>query len=561
MTGVEVVMNGCPGADRLQEVLDGRAAGGEAAAILAHAKACPSCAPLLREHRSLKEILASARAVPASRCPSPEQLSAIAAGGLRGPGREEVVAHLADCRSCREDLVEARSLLRERGRTEPPRAGFRARLHGLMPRRSRELAWIGAAAAGAFVAVLALAFLGGREEEAPVAAPPRPAPMVAKEPVAPEAPEPDPPAPAPEKPAPVPEEPRKPVLPAVEPPVRKLPPAAPEAKPAPPPALEVKPPPLPSRPEPTRERPRIAGSVTAIAGALSTRAEGDASWQSTRAAQSREFAGAVDVRAELNPVKFRLGPHTLLLQRRTEISVALGEGATRVRLSKGEAVFDVALGTGAFTVQTANAAVTVAGTRFLVAGDADETEVAVQRGAIDLAAAGASVRLAASERSVAPAGKPPSAPARADLSKRLQWTRALEETIAIEAELMGLQKGMAVLSDPAASGGRGIGVKGALAAGAEASAEARVQVKQAVPYGVWVRLHWNHGVAPSFSLQVDDHPMWDGRHVAAKPAWQWVKAGTYELPLGGFRLRLADAQGGVRVDRILVTSDPEHVPE
>jgi ferric-dicitrate binding protein FerR (iron transport regulator) len=296
----------------------------------------------------------------------------------------------------------------------------------------------------------------------------------------------------------------------------------------------------------------------ALVGTLSSRAEGDAAWQPTRVAQSREFAGAIDVRADASPIKLKLGAHTLLLKGRTELSVALEEGGTRVRLARGEAIFDVS---GAFSVQTANAMISVTGTRFLVSGDADETEVVVQRGGVELAAAEKSVKLGPSERSVAAAGKAPSAPARADLAKRLQWARALEETLTIEAELMALQKGMSVIADAGASGGRGIGVKGPVAAGTEATAEARVQVKQPVPYSVWMRIQWNHGVAPAFTLQVHEHPKASPHGVAAKPGWQWVRAGSYDVPADGFRLRVADGQGGVRIDRLVVTSDPEYVPE
>ena len=43
--------------------------------------------------------------------------------------------------------------------------------------------------------------------------------------------------------------------------------------------------------------------------------------------------------------------------------------------------------------------------------------------------------------------------------------------------------------------------------------------------------------------------------------WQWVRVGTFDLPDDAFRVRIVDPQGGLRVDQVLLTSDPELNPE
>lgn len=148
-----------------------------------------------------------------------------------------------------------------------------------------------------------------------------------------------------------------------------------------------------------------------------------------------------------------------------------------------------------------------------------------------------------------------------DVLKRLAWMKPLDETITVEAEGMTLAQGMIILPDPAASGGRAIGLKGPPAANSEPSAEIRLKRKQQAPYAVWIRLHWSHGVAPGFTVQVHDAHPFSGKDVTSKPGWQWVRVGTFDLPDEAFRLRVADPQGGLRVDQFLLTSDPELNPE
>jgi ferric-dicitrate binding protein FerR (iron transport regulator) len=475
-------------------------------------------------------------------CPRTETVSTWARGALP----EEGLAHLADCIACREELVALRRLLAEKSATESPRLAVRSRLYAVFPERRTRFLWIAGAAAVVLIAVAAALFSGGGQTPAPpkpLAAPPRTKPVTMP------APEPHPEAsrgiPTPEKPV------------ALPPAAEKPPPAPLPEPPKDPPVVVVVPPPapekaapLPDKPAPAPTRARLRGSLLSVSGSVATQLDSD-SWQPLRVAQGRDFMGSVKVKAEAAAGKFRVGVHTCYLQRGGELSLALEEGRTQVRLARGEAFFDVTPGREPFEVETPQGVVRVKGTRFLVALDRAETEVAVQRGAVQFNA----VSLGAGERS---SGGPPQ---KADLSKRLAWVRALEDTIRIEAEQMALSGGMVALPDATASGGRAIGLKDAPKAGQEAVAEIAAKRKQPATYAVWIRLHWAHNVPSALTLAVGDALSWSSKSVTASPTWQWIRAGSAELPEGTFRVRLSDSQPGMRIDQILITSDLELNPE
>ena len=471
----------------------------------------------------LRKALAGRRdAAPRADCPPPEALAAFAAGDRR----REILEHLAACPSCREDVIAARTPI------------------ALASRRAPRYGWIAAAAAALFSVAIGAALLIGRREPEPIVIkipkpapkprPPEPAPIEAPKPL-PEIPK---PVPTPEeRPAPKPAPPKEPERPVIARPIPEPEPPKPVPKP---------------EPRPVLTKAKLRGSFVALAGASSAQPEGEAAWQTAKLAQSREFTGSVKLRADASAAKARIGAATYFLRGGSEIAVALEEGTTTVRLVKGEAFFDVTPGKETFAVETASGKVTVKGTRFLVT----PTEVAVQRGKVEFASADRTVAVSAGERSVEAR-----APEKTDVTKRLAWMKPLEETLTIEAEAMALAQGMVLLPDPAASGGRAVGLKGPPAPNTEPSAEVRLKRKQATPYAVWVRLHWGHNVPAGFSVQVHDAPRWTGKDVAFNPAWQWVRVGTYDLPDDPFRIRVIDPQGGLRVDRILVTSDLDLNPE
>jgi outer membrane biosynthesis protein TonB len=470
-------------------------------------------------------------------CPRAESLSTWA----RGPLPEDGAVHLAACASCREELLALRRLLAEKSPTEAPRLALRRRLYAMLPGRRVPIFWI-AAAAAVLLAALAIVMSGRGESPAP------PKPIVGQPKVKPQT------TPAPEIPPEPPRDVVKPPPPLVVPPAPEKAPPPPLPEPAKEAPLVVKPPtepeksaPLPEKPAPAPTRARLRGALLAVAGSIATQLDADP-WQPLRVAQGRDFMGAVKLKADVAAGKVRVGAHTVYLQRGGELSLTLEEGLTQVRLARGEAFFDVTPGRDPFEVLTPHGPVHVKGTRFLVALERNETEVVVQRGAVQFN----DVALAAGERSNG------GAPQKADLLKRLAWVRALEDTIRIEAEQMTLAGGMGLQPDATASGGRAIAP---LKAGQDAVAEIAAKRKQAAPYAVWIRLHWAHNVPSALTLTVGDALTWSSKPVTASPNWQWVRAGTAELPEGAFRVRLTDPQVGMRIDQILITSDPELNPE
>jgi uncharacterized protein YwbE len=301
--------------------------------------------------------------------------------------------------------------------------------------------------------------------------------------------------------------------------------------------------------------------VFAITSGCSSQSDGEAAAASLRAGQKREFAGTLRLKADASAGKLQVGTVTYYLQRGAELTVQLEEGQSTARLAKGEAFFDVLPGQGVFQVETDHGRVTVRGTRFLVSAEKSEMDVLLQKGAVEVSGAEKTQTLAPGEGCAVQAGRGPSTPKKAELGKRLGWVRALEDTILIQSDQMALQGGMLILPDPTASGGRAIGIKSPLKPGQDAVAEVLARRKQAAPYVVWVRLHWAHGVPAAMSLKVGEGLTWSSKDVAMNPAWQWVRVGRVDLPDERFRVRLSDTQVGMRIDQILITSDPELQPE
>lgn len=486
-------------------------------------------------------------------CPPAETVASFAAGTLDASRKDRFLDHLSACAPCRDDVAATRV---EEAPAAP--ASLRLRLYRLLPSRRALLPRLAIAAAVVVAAVVgAIALWPEEPQKAITVRPIKPPPPIEKTPEpAPAPPLPEPPP----KPAPKPEPAPEPVKPPAPPP-NPEPPAVPKPVPAPekPPAPApdpVKPPPAP---EPTRVA--MKGSAFSIAGSCTSQGEGDAAAQPFRAGQKREFAGALRLKADVAATKVAVGSLTCYLQRNVELTIVLEEARTRVQLARGEAFFDVTPGRGLVVVETSQGKVTVKGTRFLVSAEKAETEVLLQKGAVDFAAGDQTVSLSPGERSAAATGRGPSAPQKSDFSKRLAWLRALEDSILIDADQMALQGGMTVLPDPTALGGRAIGVKGPAKPGQEGVAEILARRKQSVPYAVWIRLHWAHGVPSTATLSVGDGLTWSAKGVIMSPNWQWVRAGAAEFADERFRVRLTDPQAGLRVDQILITSDFELNPE
>jgi hypothetical protein len=370
-------------------------------------------------------------------CPQGELLSSWAEGSLPADG----VAHLASCPSCREDLVVLRRQQAQKGKPDRVPVDLRNRLQGLQSRPTRRILWLAAAAAALVVGVLMFFLLPSPEPTPVVRTPPMPkpapavpAPPMETTPPVPEAPKPER-RPEPPAPGPLPEKAPPPPAPV------SVPPAVATPLPTPQKAAPTIPAPEKSAAEPTRAA--LKGTMLAIAGSCSLQAEGEAAAQSLKPGQKREFPGMIRMKADTAAAKIAVGSVTYYVQRASELWIQLEEGRTRVQLARGEAFFDVTPGNGLFEVECSQAKVTVKGTRFLVAADKAETEVAVQRGAVDFNAAGKVVSLSPGERSTAAAGKAPAPAQKADLARRLAWVRGLEDFLWIEGEQMALQGGMA----------------------------------------------------------------------------------------------------------------------
>lgn len=496
-------------------------------------------------------------------CPAPGELAGFVADGLGPADRDRVLDHLAACVVCRADVIAARTMSDD---ATPAPAALRIRLYGLVHPRPALLPRLAVAAAALFVVVIGAILLWPLPSvETPVVrqpSPPKPVLSLTQSPEPKLVPPPlqapmTPPVKAgsaPPPPSPLPANRVDPARPMPIPPKRPEPPS-----PAPvgePPVVAVK----PDLPPPPPTRPTLRGRLTAVVGALGTRSDGDRAFEAVKQGQGRDFAGTVSVKAEVSAVKARVGTTTVFLRPRTEAELTLFEGETFVRLSAGEAAFDVTPGRGAFVLETPHGRVRVTGTRFRVALEKAATEVAVLRGSVEFRAQDQAVSLSAGEESAAPAGGAPKAPMRLD-ARAFQWVRALEDTLLLEAEAFALQGGMAPMADTSASGGRSIGGKGSATGGRLPTAEARLRVKQPVPYAVWIRVLWGHNVPSVLSIQIHDHPAWDGRSVPSNPAWQWVRLGVFELPVEPFRVRMVDPRGDARIDQVLLTTDLDDTPE
>jgi hypothetical protein len=494
---------------------------------------------------------------PGGPCPPLEAIAGFVGGTLEGPRKDVLLQHLSTCAACRQDVVAARTQ-----DDSPVPAALRLRLYRLLPGRISILPRLALSAAVLVAIAVGVVVFWPREQEPakPVIARPKLAPPPKEETRPLPEPRPEPTERAPDPVPPV----RKPDVPPLPDPITpRVPPPQPIPDPpvipipVPVPDKPVVPAPAPEKPIPEPTRVALKGSVIAIAGSCASQMDGEAAAQPLRPGQKRDFAGTLKLKADVAAAKVAIGSATYYVQRGGEISVLLEEGRTKVQLARGEAFFDVTPGKGRFLVDTALGTVTVTGTRFLVSAEKAETEVVVQRGAVEFNA----VAIAAGERSAAGATRTASPPQKADLARRLSWLRPLEESILIETDQMALQGGMIVLPDPTALGGRAIGIKTPLKAGQDAVAEIAAKRKQSVPYVVWIRLHWAHGVPSAATLSVGDALTWSSKGVVMSPNWQWIRVGTTELPEDRFRVRLTDTQPGMRIDQILITSDPELNPE
>lgn len=498
-----------------------------------------------------------------SRCPRKESLAAYLDRRLSAPDTEDLEDHLAACAACRAEVADLALLMGEVAASTltPSDRWMQAALaRAFAPRRRPVWPWV-AAAAGLLVALGLIFALRGdeppptpvvRQRETPKRAPPLE--QIAEPPAPPPVPPPAPPR-EPQAPKPI-ETPRPtPVPPPPAPPVK------PEEKPVP----KEEPKPEAPKPKETIPEPKpvyVPAALFAAAGTASTRPDGEAAWKTLKVGQTVELKGLHCLRTNGARAKTRLGADTLYLSRATDLTISPEKDVTRLRLAQGEAFFSVNAQERkgvAFAVGTPHGTVTVRGTRFLVTVQPKETQVHVERGTVDFAAAGKTLTLTDGESAAAADGKEPRAAGRAAIAPKTKWVQDLEENLKIEAELLALKPPLRAVRDPAASGGGAIGVTGNPSDNAEGAAEARVRLKQPVPYAVWMRVLFTRARDTGWTLHLGDRDV--ALDVPSAAQWQWLRLGPFDLPEGEFRLRLTQRMSDARVDQIILSSDPDYDPK
>jgi hypothetical protein len=226
----------CPGEEKLQSWLDERAPETDARSLRDHLAECGPCKSRVQEYRRWKGLLSDPGRKTASACLEPGIVSTLAAGRLTESARTGALAHLSSCGSCRADLIEIHTLLREKPATERITPSLRGHLYRLIPQKTFRLGWMVAVAA----AVVVLLWIFGSDSVGP-SQPPKPQIHAAKRDPKP-APEPTPPVvepkplpvPKPEPPKPAPEPLKPPPQPPEEPRPSVETPKPPPEKPVPP---------------------------------------------------------------------------------------------------------------------------------------------------------------------------------------------------------------------------------------------------------------------------------------------------------------------------------------
>jgi len=85
-------------------------------------------------------------------------------------------------------------------------------------------------------------------------------------------------------------------------------------------------------------------------------------------------------------------------------------------------------------------------------------------------------------------------------------------------------------------------------------------------YTVWLRSHWAGECSNTFLAQIDDHPPFLVGGDSTFRTWHWVKYPVSKLTppprigKGRHTLRILHREDGVRLDQLLLTTEPRYVP-
>lgn len=85
-------------------------------------------------------------------------------------------------------------------------------------------------------------------------------------------------------------------------------------------------------------------------------------------------------------------------------------------------------------------------------------------------------------------------------------------------------------------------------------------------YTLWCRVYWEGECSNSFSVQIDDHPIFLFGEDATFKTWHWVRypvartATPLVLTKGSHTFTFLNREDGVRLDQVLVSADKRFVP-
>lgn len=499
---------------------------------------------------TLRKMIARRR--PDGECPSATDAAAFAQEELTPEARTAFLAHLGECRTCAQEVIEMRSLLAQSSgavrsaKRAPERGTSPARR---APRRASSFPWAYAAAAAGVAVLLTLWFATRPDhpKQTPVAqgptkptagpsAPPKPS----EGPSTPIARPPDPP-----------KDPLEGELLPPKPPVKE-----PDVAEAPAPAPE---------PESPKEGTTPRGAeveVASIAGSPEVREAAGGDWRALAPGQSILVpSGNVSIRAGGDhAARVTLAGCVISAEKRSEMALSRDARGLRLALDRGGVLVDSAdRFSEPIAIQVAGALLDGPRLRCAVRLEGDAAEVVSIEGEVTITSGGRPVGVPTGHGSRVAKGQVASAPRTADVGAFLAWTREVEAFLPVEAEGGTLQALVTAVRDAKAVGGQYVSSPRQKKKSDEIFFEVGIDVEREGDYRIL-----GH-VAPgdykstkaSFRLTIDGGKERFLKVTGGGDEWQWSELeDTVRLSKGRHVLRIADPWGGHWFDSVLATTDP-----
>ena len=499
---------------------------------------------------SLRKLLSRRR--PDGECPSATLAAGFVQDALDAEQRAAFLAHLGECRSCTEEVVELRALLAQTSasvraaKRAPERVAPRGR--GAAERPS-SFPWAYAAAA-AGLAVLLTLYFASRDGE------PKSTPQVAQGPSKPPTPQPStPPRPSadPSTATTRPPEPPKDPLEG-----ELLPPKPTEKKP------EVAEAPAPE-PEPPKEGTTPRGAeveVASVAGAPEVREGAGGDWRPLPPGQSVLVAnGNVGIRAGGDhAARVTLAGCVVSAEKKTEMTLSRDARGLHLALDRGGLLVDSSdRFSEPIAIQVAGALLDGPRLRCAVRLEGEAADVVSLDGEVTVTSGGRPVGVPGGHGTRVAKGQVARSPQKADVGAFLAWTREVEVFLPVEAESGTLQPLVSAVRDAKASGGQYVTSVRQKKNSDEIFFEVAIEVEREGDYRIL-----GH-VAPgdykstkgSFRLMFDGGKERFLKVTGGGDEWQWSELEyTVRLTKGRHVLRIADPRGGHWVDSVLATTDP-----